>query len=325
MIITFTSIACFVLAETFEAFEMIYETTRRYEAWAVDELFVVGVILAFAFALFSYLRWRELEVELERRIQTQIELDKACYELDKAYSELKESIEQRQMLEELKRTEDNVVRRKEAQFSAVLAERTRMARELHDTLAQGFAGVAFQLEGVATKLFEAPQEAHQHLDLALSMVRYSLDEARRSIWDLRPQALESGSLALALSEFAQQLTSDVPVEVEVTGIPTPLSEETENNLLRISQESLLNAIRHAQATQIHLTLHFDSRYVRLCVRDNGRGFDVQAPSSAYGGHFGLLGMHERAKQISGQLRLQSAQGEGTEVEVTVPLKFGLDL
>lgn len=216
------------------------------------------------------------------------------------------------------------VRRMREQFSAVLQERNRIAREIHDTLAQGFAGISVQLELVARMIRASAQEAAQtHLDQARILVRTSLAEARRSVWDLRSQALESGGLPEALSETIAQLTAgtSVPAKVEVSGASRALSPVVENNLLRIGQEAVTNAIKHARAQHILVTLSFNPTRVRLAVRDDGSGFAARNPQqpSATHGHFGLFGMRERAEQIGGKLIINSAPGAGTEIIVDVEL------
>ena len=208
-----------------------------------------------------------------------------------------------------------------AQFSLVLAERTRIARELHDTLAQGFAGIAFQLEAVATRLGEAPAQAQQHLNLALRMVRHSLAEARRSVMNLRSAALENGDLAKALAETARLMLADRPVELELksTGVVRPLAPKIENNLLRIGQEAITNSFKYAHAGKIRIELAYEPHRVTLKVQDDGAGFDLANLSASDGIHFGLLGMQERAKQMGARLQVHSRPRNGTEVVVEVPL------
>lgn len=215
------------------------------------------------------------------------------------------------------------VRRMRTRFSAVLQERNRIAREIHDTLAQGFAGISVQLELVARMIATAkPDQARTHLDQARILVRTSLAEARRSVWDLRSQALESGGLPEALAETAKQLTAGTPVQtgVQVSGTARQLAPAVENNLLRIGQEAITNAIKHAEARRILVDLSFHQQSVRLEVRDDGRGFapDSYQPSPVEG-HFGLRGMRERAEQIGGVLTINSAAGAGTEIVVDVKL------
>ncbi|MEW6156941.1 MAG: two-component regulator propeller domain-containing protein [Verrucomicrobiota bacterium] len=208
------------------------------------------------------------------------------------------------------------LRQAEAQFSVVLAERNRIARDLHDTLAQGFAGIAFQLEAVATKLTEAPAQAQEHLTIALNMVRHSLAEARRTVMNLRSAALENGDLATALNESGRQILAGRPVQLDVKtqGEPRPIPAKTEENLLRIGQEAITNALKHAEATRIDVLLEYRPESVCLIVRDDGKGFDPVTEQNRNGAHFGLLGMRERAKQVNGQLRIQSdPQTRGTKI------------
>jgi signal transduction histidine kinase len=206
-------------------------------------------------------------------------------------------------------------------FSLVLDERGRLAREIHDTLAQGFVGISSQLDAVALTLNGHVDVARKHLDLARKMVRHSLTEARRSVMDLRASALEGHDLPAALSEAAPQWTagSTVEIRVDVEGDNRPLPEETEQHLLRIAQEAVTNAVKHAHASQVRIHLEMAKRKLSLRVADNGQGFEQDEAFSEVGGHFGLLGMRERAERLGGELLLHSEPGRGTEVAVTVPL------
>lgn len=209
--------------------------------------------------------------------------------------------------------------RARTEFSVVLAERSRIARALHDTLAQGFAGIAFQLEAVADKLDEAPTQARQHLDLALSMVRHSLVEARRSVMNLRSASLENRDLAGAMAETARQMIAHRPVDVEVQtcGPPRTLPPKVEDNLLRVGQEAVTNALKHSQATQIRVVLDYQPDLVRLSVHDNGCGFDSHGPATVSGARFGLIGMRERAKQSGGRIEIRSSPGTGTDIVLEI--------
>ncbi len=206
-------------------------------------------------------------------------------------------------------------------FSLVLDERGRLAREIHDTLAQGFVGISSQLDAVALTLNGHVDLARKHLELARKMVRHSLTEARRSVMDLRASALEGHDLPAALSEAAHQWTagSAVQIRVDVEGESRTLPEETEQHLLRIAQEAVTNAVKHARASQVRIHLAMAGRKLSLSVADNGRGFEQDEAFSEVGGHFGLLGMRERAERLGGELQLHSEPGQGTEVAVTVPL------
>jgi ligand-binding sensor domain-containing protein/signal transduction histidine kinase len=211
------------------------------------------------------------------------------------------------------------VRQMARQFSAVLAERNRIAREIHDNLAQEILGISVQLELVARLMTVSTETARTHLDQARILVRNGIAEARRYVWDLRSQALENNDLPAALSETARRLTAetDVQAQVQVSGTFRPLTRLVESNLLRIGQEAINNAVRHAQAQRILINLKFDTRRVQLSVRDNGRGFDQQRTSGE--GHFGLVGMRERAEQMGATLFIHSQPDEGTEVVVEVPV------
>src|SRR2546421_5482024 len=208
----------------------------------------------------------------------------------------------------------------ESQFAAVLQERNRIAREIHDNLAQEMLGVSVQLELVARTMPASAELARTHLDRVRVLVRHGIAEARRYVWDLRSQALDKNDLPSALSDTARRLTTDTAVvaQVEVSGTFRPLNPLIEGNLLRIGQEAINNAVRHAQAKNILVNLKFDVRHVQLSVRDDGHGFNRQE-SNGEGKHFGLVGMQERAAQIGGFLKINSRTGEGTEVLVDVPI------
>ena len=208
-----------------------------------------------------------------------------------------------------------------AQFSAVLAERTRIAREIHDNLAQEMSGISVQLEVVARTLPSEATTAMTHLDRARRQVRHGLAEARRYVWELRSPTLENNDLPTALAETARRLTHETPIQaqVEVNGTFRPLAQTVEDNLLRIGQEAMNNAVKHAQAQRIFVNLVFDARRVQLIVRDDGRGFDSKVAGNGKAGHFGLIGMKERAEQIGGTLSIRSGDGSGTEVVADVPI------
>ena len=213
------------------------------------------------------------------------------------------------------------VRQIQGQFSAVLAERTRIARDIHDNLAQEMLGISMQLEVVARTIPPSADVARNHLDRVRMLVRHGIAEARRYVWDLRSQALENKDLAAALADTARRLTADTTVyaQVQVSGTFRPLPEAVESNLLRICQEAINNAVRHAQAQRILVSLDFEIAQVRLTVRDNGRGFEYKFSSNGDSGHFGLVSMRERAEAMGGKFEIISRPNEGTEVNVAVPL------
>lgn len=213
-------------------------------------------------------------------------------------------------------------REAEAQFNAVNKERNRLAGELHDSLEQALVGIGLQLDAGLKTVPLAPQTAIQHLELAQQMVDQSQKEVRRSIWDLRSQMLDNHDLPGALDAVGKQLSSgtNIHITVEVLGMKRRLPEMVENHLLRISQEAVANAIKHGRPGRIDIQLVFEPASVALTVRDDGGGFEVNKTSALRNGHFGLAGMHERAKALNGTIEVESNPGRGTVIIVEVPLK-----
>ena len=210
----------------------------------------------------------------------------------------------------------------QAREAAMLEERTRLARDIHDTLAQGLTGIVVQLGAALRALMVAPDETREHLVLAQRMARESLAEARRSVWNLRAPALDRGDLADALRSVAvRPLGSDVVVTFEQVGEPWPLTTAIESTLLRVAQEALANVARHSLATEAWMALIYMTDSVQLSVRDNGVGFDPEAgpekgiTPGPWGG-FGLLGMEERVSALGGTLTLSSQ--DGTLLLATIP-------
>jgi len=216
------------------------------------------------------------------------------------------------------------VRAMRQRFSAVLAERSRLAREMHDTLLQGFAGVSLQLDVLRHRLSASDDrgEVVGQLDHVLSQVDTCLVDARRSIGDMRALALEQGDLVLALRRVGGQIAQEarVAVEVTVSGTARRLPAPLETELLRIGQEALTNAARYAKASAIRIELRFERRRVRLVVHDNGQGFDAGQVNARAGSRFGLQGMRERAEHLGGRFALRTAPGTGTDIDVSVPVR-----
>ncbi|MBD2261308.1 PAS domain S-box protein [Pseudanabaena sp. FACHB-2040] len=207
---------------------------------------------------------------------------------------------------------------KQAEAASILEERNRMAREIHDTLAQAFTGILAQVGAAKQVLTDDVEAAQAHLDLIKELARTGLTEARRSVVALRPQLLEEGSLQSALHRLVAQIRTaamDTTLHYEIEGAVYSLPAEVENNLLRMGQEALTNAIRHANADEIRVELIYERDQVCLRVQDNGQGFGVGSIPAFEG--FGLLGMSERAERIGAQLTIRSQPGQGTEIIVTV--------
>lgn len=213
------------------------------------------------------------------------------------------------------------VRQIRLRFAAVFKERLRLAREIHDTLAQAFVGISSQLDAIETCLPPNLRPAHIYLDLARRMAQHSLTEARRSVMDLRSVVLSDRDLAAAVQSNARNWAAGTAADVEVyvKGVFENLPEDMEHNLLRIAQEAVTNASKHAQASKIEVKLERTERIVNLTVTDNGCGFQTDDAFATMGGHFGLIGIRERAERIGGEFRLESRRHAGTEVEVSVPL------
>ena len=210
----------------------------------------------------------------------------------------------------------------QARELAILGERNRMAREIHDTLAQGFTGVILQLEAAEQAQEENPQEVLAHLDRAKGLARRSLQEARRSVWNLLPHALEQLDLESALRDEVKKFKeeSQINASFQLLGSQTLIPSEAQTTLLRICQESLNNIRRHANATKASVHLTFGPSDVRLHVQDNGQGFSIDnLNGTTEQGGFGLTGMKQRARLLGGTLEITSNEGQGTLIEARIPI------
>lgn len=204
---------------------------------------------------------------------------------------------------------------------AVLLERNRMAREIHDHLAQGFTGVMLQLEAAEARLSRMqgdPEPILSRLEHARDLAASSLQEARRSVLALRPRKPEGTDLLGALKNLADRLLAgtDIQVELAQTGEPRPLSKRLEEDLLRMAQELLTNALRHGHARWVRCTLHFDRRTVSLSIQDDGQGFDPAAEATGYG----MRSIRETVQQWRGHLAVESSDGLGSHITLTLPFR-----
>jgi PAS domain S-box-containing protein len=248
-------------------------------------------------------RLHALRLELEDRVQER------TVDLARANRALQKEIVERERAEA-------------REHQVVVEERTRIAREIHDTLAQGFTGIVIQLEAAEDVLATQPEAARLHVLRARTLARESLAEARRSVWALRPPALGADDLGYAFLHLVHKLAeeSGTPIGFTLQGVLRPLSQDIEHHLLRIGQEALTNALRHAQASEIRVTLTCGDDRIELSVEDNGAGFDMTAP--AYRQGLGLRGMQERAESLGGKLTITSEPGQGTRNRVVVPVPRG---
>ena len=215
----------------------------------------------------------------------------------------------------------------QAREAGVLDERQRLAGEIHDTLAQGLTGIITQLEA-AEQLRNDPGESRRHVEQARKLARESLTEARRSVQALRPGQLENSRLPEALAQLAKEWshTTGVPVRIEATGDAVPLTPEIEVTLFRVAQEALTNVAKHANATRVGLTVTYLDDMVRLDVRDDGVGFNLDVQSTAdpgANGHgYGLSAMRQRLQRVGGSLEIESGPGGGTAISAGVPTSGG---
>lgn len=207
--------------------------------------------------------------------------------------------------------------------AAVLGERMRISRELHDTLLQSLVGISMQFEDLSRKAAASPEGFRDHVERLRKQIRFYVHDARRSVLDLRFPVLDASALDVLLRDGGARMTGNQPLgfEVAVEGAPhPPLSREIKAQLFRIGQEALGNAVRHADASSIRVEIRYDPGHVRLRVVDDGRGFDLDTVNGYATNHWGLASMKERAQQIGGVFRLTSRPGAGTVVEVNAPLK-----
>ncbi len=208
-------------------------------------------------------------------------------------------------------------------FSAILVERARMAREIHDTLLQSLSGVAIRLDNIAATVSASPRIAERHLHTLRQQVEFYVREARQSIRDLRSPVLETRDLGTALRETGERITSGQPVafELRVSGRVRRAEARTEENLLRIGQEGISNAMQHGKAERIRVELNYALDSVALRIVDDGEGFDLAAGSS-HENHWGLTSMQERAEQIEATFQLTTQPGLGTTIHIEAPLRSG---
>jgi PAS domain S-box-containing protein len=207
----------------------------------------------------------------------------------------------------------------EARFAAVLNERTRLAREIHDTLLQGFTGVALKLLAASNRV-TAPAESVVALHEVVALAQKTLTDARRAVWDLRTPSPPGGNFPAAVRTAAEDCVRDtgLALDYKVSGTLQPVDPEIEAVALRVVQESITNVVKHASASIVRVQLSFETRQVRLAIADDGRGFIVDPDFGTYGGHWGLLGMRERTSQVRGKLSVRSTPGEGTEIVLLLP-------
>ena len=211
------------------------------------------------------------------------------------------------------------VLRVEREFRAVMGERNRIAREIHDTLAQGYVGISLQLEILGQLLQHNRADAAQkHLALTQDMVREGLDDARQSIWALRSHDASEQTLPTRLRRLVEQAEGgSLEANLVVHGAYRALTPEAEQEILRIAQEAIHNVKKHAAASRLNVRLDYDERAIVLSIADDGRGFDAGGRQSSAAGHYGLTGMRERAALIQAEIEISSEPGKGATVSLRV--------
>ena len=210
-------------------------------------------------------------------------------------------------------------------FEERLAERTRIARELHDTLLQSFNALLLRLQTVSNVLPMQPEEAQRRIDLALEQASGAISEGRDTLNELRSSGSVTIDLDQAISKFARELLSASPTEpvpeihVQVEGSPLPMNPIVRDEVFRIVTEAVRNAVRHAKARQIEVEIRYDEHHLRLRIGDNGMGIDPTILNRDHkAGHWGLRGMRERAKLVGGTLEVWSQLNVGTEIALSIP-------
>ena len=288
------------------------------ETYGIPKTTAIGFLIFFAVAAvtaaggcaFAYFMWNS-DVQTERRKQAVEELSDANRKLEAALAE---------------NAGLHVQLLTQAREAGVLDERHRIAREIHDTLAQGLTGIITQLQA-AEQTGQDAASWRKHIQAATALARESLSEARRSVHALRPESLEVARLGEALADVAERWSTlhGIAVQVITTGTVRPMSQQAEFVLLRTAQEALANVAKHAHATRVGLTLSYMPGEVALDVRDDGQGFDPAglgdeplADGGPVGGGFGLIAMRQRIADLAGTLQVESEPGGGTVISACIP-------
>ncbi|GAA4524230.1 sensor histidine kinase [Amycolatopsis samaneae] len=293
-----------VVAGTAQAYGVAKDTVAGWLVYA--GVVAVNVV---PMCLFGWFAWRAALQNEERR--------RALAELGEANRRLEASLAENAGLQQRLLAQ--------AREAGVVGERQRMAREIHDTLAQGLTGIITQLQA-AEYAADDPDGWRRHLGAATGLARESLAEARRSVHELRPAPLQEAVLGEALAGVAERWSAlhAIPVQVTTTGRARPMRPEVEVALLRTAQEALANVAKHAGASRVGVTLSYLDHEVALDVRDDGRGFARPPEGVRADGGFGLVAMRQRIEGLAGIVRIESEPGTGTAISASVPGGAGGD-
>jgi signal transduction histidine kinase len=207
-----------------------------------------------------------------------------------------------------------------ARFQAVLTERNRLAREMHDTLIQGCASVSALLEAHSSVAERQAGSNDDLLDCARTHLRSTIEEARQAVWGLRSDSESASDLNSLLSKMTKQFSHEfaLPVEYYTSGKPFVLDQTAVHEVLMVVREALYNSVRHARPNRVQLNIGFDENTCTISVRDDGSGFDPATMLHHPDNHYGLIGIRERVERIGGKFRLNSEIGAGTELSIEVP-------
>jgi signal transduction histidine kinase len=210
----------------------------------------------------------------------------------------------------------------ESRFAGVLEERSRMAREIHDTLLQGVTGIALQLRAMIPRVRTNPEPAADALQAIVELAEKTARDARQAVWEMRSPALAQAGLPAALEQAARLAATPMGVVLRfsVRGSARRLQPVVEDTIFRVGHEAVTNALKHASAHSIGVSMAYDRSAVRLAVADDGRGFAAGSEPRSFAGHWGLLGMRERAERVGASLIIDSTEGAGTTVELIVPAR-----
>jgi signal transduction histidine kinase len=284
--------------------------------WTAERLLLalasllVASLVGTAWALVIYRKNAVLKLSIAETV-------KAQKELQKANDQLETRVEERSR--ELK-IEMSARKEAEIQNKAILSERMRLAQELHDTLLQGFTGIGLKLDAVTSTLPPSLAATREQIQTILKQSDEYLREARRSVWQLRSPSLQTPEgfpeALKKVSERALQGTG-IPLRFTTQGAGYKLAPGIEDNFLRICEEAVTNAAKHASPAEVEVMLEYMAGELRLRIRDNGNGFDPHGQNGSKDGRFGLVGIHERVKRVSGNLSLNSRPGKGTEILIIV--------
>jgi len=209
-----------------------------------------------------------------------------------------------------------------SRFQAVLDERNRLAREMHDTLIQGCVGVSALLEAQSSIGNSGGNNGHDLLEYARTQIRSTIDEARQAVWNLRQNSGAVASLAPQLEGMTQQVGHEfgILIEFRIVGKPFGFDQSTVHDVLMVTREALYNAVRHGQPHRVQVEVHYDEQRCRVTVSDDGSGFDFASQAASSTGHYGLIGMRERVERMGGEFILTSRIGAGTDLVIEVPRK-----